>query len=159
TGTAPAPTPTVLSNDNSTNALLASAQWTVNDFTSVAATARSEWYSLLTSGSNSAFYPSLLGQIDLARAAGVRGDKLNSAIVRGGWSRVGGEVSPFVLRSVFNPAGTVSASPSLSAEITSSFEVGGTLSFLRNRLAVDVALYDEQTTGVILGISGSGNSI
>jgi TonB-dependent SusC/RagA subfamily outer membrane receptor len=163
TGTAPTPTPSTLSNNNSTNALLATAEWAVSDYASVAATARNEWYSLLASGSNSGFYPSILGRIDLARAAGIRSDNLNAAIVRAGWSRVGGEVSPLLLTNVFKPASdsgaTISASPSLGPEITTSFEVGGSLSLLRNRVAVDLTLYDEQTTGVILGVSGSGNSI
>ena len=37
-------------------------------------------------------------------------------------------------------AATVSASPSLSPEITTSLELGGSLSFLRNRLGFDVTV-------------------
>ena len=163
TGTAKAGPASALNANNTTNAVLATGEWSVNDYTSLIATARNEWYSLLASGSNSAFYPSIVGRIDLARAAGVRGDNLNSAVVHAGWSRTGGEVSPFVLSGVFLPAAdsgsTVSASSSLSPEITSSLELGGSLSLLRNRVGLDLTIYDEQTTGVILGAAGTATSI
>ncbi len=101
--------------------------------------------------------PSISGRIDLTRAAGMKSDKLNSAVVHGGLSRVGGAVSPLLLTNIFTPptdsAATVSASPNLSPEMTTSLELGGSLSFLRNRLGVDVTLYDDQTTGVILGVT------
>lgn len=163
TGTAQAGPASALTANNTTDAVLATGEWALNDFTSVAATARNEWYSLLASGSNSAFYPSIVGRIDLARAAGVRGDALNSAVVHAGWSRTGGEVSPLMLSGVFVPAAdsgaTVSTNSSLSPEITSSLELGGSLSLLRNRLGLDLTVYDDQTTGVILGASSTATSI
>ena len=163
TGTATAGTPSIFNSNSSTNAVLATGEWAVNSYTSLTATARNEWYSLLASGSNSALYPSVVGRIDLARAAGVRGDNLNSAIVHAGWSRTGDEVSPLLLNNIFIPAAdsaaTVAASAGLSPEITTSLEFGGALSFLRNRLGIDVTLYDDQTTGVILGAVASSTSI
>ncbi len=54
---------------------------------------------------------------------------------------------------------TVAVSTTLQPEITSSLELGGSLSLLRNRLGLDVTLYDEQTTGVILGALASPGSI
>ncbi len=163
TGTATAGTPAILNSNTSTNSVLATGEWAVNSYTSLTATARNEWYSLLASGSNSAFYPSVVGRIDLARAAGVHGDNLNSAIVHAGWSRTGNEVSPLLLNNVFIPAAdsaaTVAASAGLSPEITTSLEIGGALSFMRNRLGVDVTLYDDQTTGVILGAVAGSTSI
>ena len=166
TGKAPSGSPSVLVGNSSTNAGFVSGDWSVNEYTSLTAGARNEWYSVLSSGNNSAFYPSIIGRIDLARAAGFRSDNLNAAVVHVGWSRAGGEVSPLVLTNVFVPANdsgtTISANPNLSPEITSAFELGGSLSFARNRATVDVTLYDEQTTGVILGVpagGGSANSI
>jgi hypothetical protein len=154
--------PSVLEGNSSTNAGFLSGEWSVNEYTSLAATARNEWYSVLSSGNNSAFYPSITGRIDLARAAGFRTDNLSSAVVHAGWSRAGGEVSPLVLTNVFVPStdsgATISANPNLSPEITSAFELGGSLSFARNRVSVDVTVYDEQTTGVILGIPGGSST-
>jgi TonB-dependent SusC/RagA subfamily outer membrane receptor len=157
------PAAALVNSSTTTNSVLAVGEWTVNEYTSLTATARNEWYSVLSSGSNSAFYPSVLGRLDLARAAGIRSDNFNSAVVHAGWSRVGGEVSPLLLSSIYVPstdsAATVSASTTLAPEITSSFEVGGSLSFLRNRIGVDLTLYDDQTTGVILGAASGTTSI
>ena len=150
------PPATKLSNDNTTESVFAMGEWAINDYASIAGTARNEWYSVLASGSNSAFYPSISGRIDLTRAAGMKSDDLNSAVVHAGLSRVGGAVSALLLTNIFtaptDSAATVSASPSLSPEMTTSLELGGSLSFLRNRLGLDVTLYDDQTTGVILGV-------
>ncbi len=163
TGTATAGSPSIFNSNTTTNAILATGEWAVNGFTSLTATARNEWYSLLASGSNSAFYPSLVGRMDLARAAGVQSDNFNSAVVHAGWSRTGGEVSPLLLDNVFIPpadsAATVAASAGLQPEITSSLELGGSLAFMRNRLGIDLTIYDDQTTGVILAAVASPNSI
>jgi TonB-dependent SusC/RagA subfamily outer membrane receptor len=160
--TLPSPA-TKLSNDNTTESLFAIGEWAINDYASLMGTARNEWYSVLASGSNSAFYPSISGRIDLARAAGVASDKLSSAVVHGGLSRVGGAVPPLLLTNIFIPstdsAATISASPSLSPEMTTSLELGGSVSFLRNRLSLDLTLYDEQTGGVILGVTSGAHSV
>jgi TonB-dependent SusC/RagA subfamily outer membrane receptor len=152
-----------LSNDNTTESVFAMGEWAINDYASITGTARNEWYSVLASGSNSAFYPSISGRIDLTRAAGMKSDNLNSAVVHAGLSRVGGAVSPLLLTNIFTPpadsAATVSASATLGPEITTSLELGGSLSFLRNRLGFDFTLYDDQTTGVILGVNSGGHSV
>lgn len=162
TGSVPVPAIGTLSSNSTTNALFAVADWS-NEITSLTVSGRSEWYSVLASGSNAAFYPSVVGQLDLARAAGIKSDNLSAAVVHAGWSRSGGEVSPFVLTNVFVPpadsAATVSASSNLSPEITTSLELGGSLSFLRNRAGVDITLYDDQTTGVILGATSGTKSL
>jgi TonB-dependent SusC/RagA subfamily outer membrane receptor len=162
TGTAPVPTPTKVTADNTTTAAFVTGQWQVNGYTTFAATARNEWYSVLTSGSNSAFYPSVTGSIDLARAGGMHGERLNAAVLHAGWSRSGGEVNPLLLHNVFVPAAdstaTISASANLSPEITSAFELGATFSFFRNRAGLDLTFYDEQTSGVILGLASAGGS-
>jgi hypothetical protein len=165
TGKGPGGTSSAFSGDNSTDAVSVTGAWSANDYTTVVATARNEWYSVLSSGSNSAFYPSVTASVDLARAAGVKGDNLTSAVVHAGLSRSGGEVSPLLLRGLFVPlsdsgATTVSASPSLQPEITTALELGISLSFLRNRAAVALTVYDEQTSDVIVGVSsGSGASV
>jgi TonB-dependent SusC/RagA subfamily outer membrane receptor len=160
--TLPSP-PTKLSNNNTTESFFAIGEWAINDYASVTGAARSEVYSVLASGSNSAFYPSVAGRFDLARAAGIASDNLSSAVVHAGLSRVGGEVPPLLLTNIFTPstdsAATVSASPSLSPEITTSLELGGSVSFFRNRLGLDLTLYDEQTTGVILGVKSGAQSV
>ena len=147
-----------ISTDYTTNSLFATANWAVNPYTSLSASARGEWYSILSSGHNSQLYPSVTGSIDLARAAGLKGS-LNMARVHGGWSRAGGEVSGLVLWNVFagssTPTSTVTASQSLGPEVTNSLELGASLGFFESRVGLDLTLYSEKTSDVIVGLPGS----
>lgn len=147
-----------ISTDYTTNSLFATANWAVNSYSSLAASARGEWYSILSSGHNSQLYPSLTGSIDLARAAGLTGS-LNMARVHGGWSRAGGEVAGLVLWNVFagssTPTSTVTASQSLGPEVTNSLELGASLGFFESRIGLDLTLYNEKTSDVIVGLPGS----
>jgi TonB-dependent SusC/RagA subfamily outer membrane receptor len=162
TGKAALPAPSTIKGDNSTNTVFATADWRINEFSNIAAAVRNEWYSVINA---SWLYPSITASVDLAKASGAKGDNLTSAIVHGGWSRSGGEVSPLLLRSVFAPGAdstgtTIAASSSLSPEITMSVEAGISLGFMRNRASLDLTVYDEQTSDVILGVAtGSGTSV
>lgn len=150
--------------DANTNAVYANALLTIADYASFGAGVRNEWYSVLSSGNNSALYPSLTGSIDLARAGGARGGSLSSAVVHAGWGRSGGEISPLLLRNIFTgsqttPAPTVSASPSLGPEATNAFELGTQLGFFHSRLGVDLSYYNEQTSDIVVGLPGTSGSI
>jgi TonB-dependent SusC/RagA subfamily outer membrane receptor len=158
--------PTTSSNitsDANTNAVYASASLTTGGYASLGATVRNEWYSVLASGNNSALYPALNGSVDLARAAGATSGALSSAVVHAGWGRSGGEISPLLLRSIFTGNQTASpsvvASPNLGPEATSAFEIGTQLGFFRSRLGLDLTYYNEQTSDVVLGLTGTGGSI
>ena len=146
--------------DNSTNSLFASANWAVNPFTSLAATVRNEWYSILGSGHDMQLYPAITGSFDLARAAGLKGS-MNVARLRAGWSRSGGEVTGLLMRNVFagsqaSPISTITASPNLGPEITNAFQLGGSFGFYESRLGLDLTYYNERTSDVIVGLPGSG---
>jgi TonB-dependent SusC/RagA subfamily outer membrane receptor len=149
--------------DANTNAVYANAALTIADYASFGATVRNEWYSVLTSGNNSALYPSLTGSIDLARAGGVKSGSLSSAIVHAGWGRSGGEISPLLLRNIF--AGTqtsvpkIEASSNLGPEATNAFELGTQLGFFHSRLGLDLTYYNEQTSDVVVGLAGTAGSI
>lgn len=150
--------PARIATDYTTNSLFASANWAPNAYTSLAASARGEMYSILSSGHDSQLYPSLTGSIDLARAAGLKGS-LNTARVHGGWSRAGGEVAGLVLWNVFagssTPTSTVTASGNLGPEVTNSLELGASLGFFESRIGLDLTLYNEKTSDVIVGLPGS----
>jgi TonB-dependent SusC/RagA subfamily outer membrane receptor len=152
-----------ITSDANTNAVYASATLSTGGFASLGATVRNEWYSILTSGNNSALYPALNGSIDLARAGGIASGALSSAVVHAGWGRSGGEISPLLLRSIFTgnqtPAPGVVASPNLGPEATSAFEIGTQLAFFRSRLGLDLTYYNEQTSDVVLGLAGGGGSV
>jgi len=148
--------------DANTSAAYASAALSIGDYASLGASARSEWYSVLASGNNSALYPSLTGSIDLVRAANAGTGSLSSAVVHGGWGRSGGEISPLLLRTIFTqttPAPKVQASPDLGPEATNAFELGTQLGFFHSRLGVDLTYYNERTSDVVVGLAGSSGSI
>lgn len=154
------PTPTArVTADNSTNALFASASWAVNPYTSLAATVRNEWYSILASGHDMQLYPALTGSFDLGRAAGLKGS-MNLAKLRAGWSRAGGEVTGLLLRNIFAgskaaPISTITASPNLGPEVTNAFQLGGSFGFFDSRIGLDLTYYNERTSDVIVGLPGS----
>ncbi|HTI65159.1 MAG TPA: TonB-dependent receptor plug domain-containing protein [Gemmatimonadaceae bacterium] len=156
-----APTPPArIKADNSANSLFASANWAVNPYTSVAATVRNEWYSILSSGHDTQLYPAVTGTFDLARAAGLKGS-MNVARLRAGWARSGGEVNGLLLWNVFAgsqsaPISTVSAAPNLGPEITNAFQLGGSFGFFSSRIGVDLTYYNERTSDVIVGLPRGG---
>jgi TonB-dependent SusC/RagA subfamily outer membrane receptor len=149
--------------DGNTNAVYANAALTIADYASLGASVRGEWYSVLSSGNNSALYPSLTGSIDLARAGGVRSGSLSTAVVHAGWGRSGGEISPLLLRNIFTGTQTtqpkVQASPNLGPEATNAFELGTQLGFYRGRLGFDLTYYNERTSDVVVGLAGTSGSI
>ena len=114
---------------------------------------------MLSSGHSSQIYPSLSGNLDLFKLAGMKPGGITSARVHAGWSRAGGEINPLLLRTILAQTGTqptsLSFSPTLSPEVTNAIEVGGELGLLRNRASVDLTLYSERTSDVVLGIAGS----
>lgn len=154
-----ATTPTAsITADNSANSVFASANWLVNPYTSLSATLRNEWYSILSSGHDSQLYPAVVGSFDVARAAGLKGS-MNVARLRAGWSRSGGEVTGLLLRNVFGgtpsaPISTISASPNLGPELTNAFQLGGSFGFFDSRIGVDLTYYNEHTSDVIVGLAG-----
>jgi TonB-dependent SusC/RagA subfamily outer membrane receptor len=161
-GTAAAPgtvTPTSrVSASSTTTSVFAAAEW-AGSAASVRAGARSEWYSMLSSGNNSQLYPSVVGTVDLLKLAGASSGAISAASVRAGWSRSGGEINPLLLRTILaqsasQPTSLV-LSPTLAPELTNAFEIGGELGLLRNRATIDLALYDERTSDLVLGVAGS----
>ena len=150
-------TPTArVSASSTTTSFFAAGEW-VNETASLRAGARGESYSILSSGSQ--IYPSLSGTLDLFKLAGMKAGGITSARVHAGWSKAGGEINPLLLRSILaqsSPQPTsLSFSPSLSPEATNALELGGEFGLMRNRASVDLTVYSERTSDVVLGIPGS----
>ena len=155
----PIATPTArVSASSTTTAFFGSGEW-VSDASSLRAGARVESYSILSSGSSSQLYPSLSATLDLFKLAGMKAGGITSARLRGSWSRAGGEINPLLLRTILAQSGTqptaLSFSSSLSPEVTNAVEIGGEFGLLRNRASVDLAVYNERTSDVVLGIPGT----
>jgi TonB-dependent SusC/RagA subfamily outer membrane receptor len=154
----PTVTPTARVSASSTTASIFGAGEWVDEVASIRLGARAESYSMLSSGSSSQIYPSLSATFDLFKAAGMKSGGITSARLHGSWSRAGGEISPLLLRTILGQSGTqptsLSFSPSLSPEVTNALEVGGEFGLLRNRASLDLTVYSERTSDVVLGIPG-----
>jgi len=166
TGVAGAPqvfTPNHLEFDDTMRAIFGSAQLRFHDYGSITAGLRNEWSSVYATGHDAQLYPSLVGVLDLKRAmSSLRDDgSIDGAKLRAGFARSGNDLSAYTLQGLYTgtqaPDNTtlgasakVGASASLQAETTTSFEVGGNIQFFANRVNVDLAFYNDNTSNLII---------
>ncbi|PST81691.1 SusC/RagA family TonB-linked outer membrane protein [Pedobacter yulinensis] len=133
--------------------LFSSAQIGFRDYAYLNLTARNDWSSTLPVQNNSYFYPSANASLILTEAFDWKSDVLNFAKVRGGWSRVGKDTDPYQLVNTYPfspifdsfPLVTLTdryLNPNLKPEYTNSSEAGIELAFLKNRIRLDVSLYN-----------------
>lgn len=144
-------------------------------FLFLGATARNDWSSTLPTQSNSFFYPSVNGAFvftELLKNTSVN-NWLQYGKLRASWAQVGNDADPYQLDSYYSkttvnggfgstvfPFGTVPGytlgnqigSPNLKPEITTAFEVGTELGFLKNRISIDFSYYENKSKNQILAI-------
>ena len=174
TGVAGAPrviTPNRFASDDNMHAIFGSAQLRFEDYGSVTAGLRNEWSSVYAPGHDSQLYPSIVGVLDLKRAmSSLRDDgSINGAHLRAGISRSGNDLSAYTLQGLYTgtqaPDNTtlgtpikLGASSTLEAETTTSFEVGGNVQLASNRVSVDLAFYNDNTSNLILPVLSQGTA-
>lgn len=129
-------------------------------------TGRNDWSSTLSSSNNSYFYPSVSLSTLVSEYV-----KLPSWMdylkVNGAWAQVSSDLDPYALESTFSKGvlygstpsvtypnavdgSTVLLNPNILPQKTTSYEVGVSSSFLRNRLGLDVAYYRLQDENSII---------
>ena len=129
-------------------------------------TGRNDWSSTLSSSNNSYFYPSVSLSTLVSEYV-----KLPSWMdylkVNGAWAQVSSDLDPYALESTFSKGvlygstpsvtypnavdgSTVLLNPNILPQKTTSYEVGISSSFLRNRLGLDVAYYRLQDENSII---------
>jgi TonB-linked SusC/RagA family outer membrane protein len=121
-------------------------------------TGRNDWSSTLPYSNNSFFYPSVSTSFLLSEIF-----KLPSAVsfakLRLSWAQVGNDTRPYQTEKYYdriysnsftNPSTLFN--PELKPEITSSYEAGIDLRFFRNRLGIDVSVYNNNSRNQILAI-------
>jgi outer membrane receptor protein involved in Fe transport len=144
----------------------ASAQIGFRNYAFLNFTNRNDWSSTLPAANRSYFYPSVNGSLVLSEALNWKSDAFSYLKLRGGWSKVGKATTPFQLINTYNftapfgsnpqqTAGTTDLNPYLKPETTTSTEAGIEAGFLKDRLRLDVSVYNTNSTDQILGVNVS----
>ncbi|MDF1559024.1 MAG: SusC/RagA family TonB-linked outer membrane protein [Bacteroidales bacterium] len=129
-------------------------------------TGRNDWSSTLPIDNNSYFYPSVSLAWILTDALGIESPFLSFLKLRASYAEVGGSAGAYALNGVYSAGNPYDGNPSLSYTGTipplglkpqrkRSKEAGLELRFLNNRLALDAAIYRENTVNQIMNIAVS----
>ncbi|MDB4890436.1 MAG: TonB-dependent outer membrane protein SusC/RagA [Gemmatimonadetes bacterium] len=145
--------PLKFDGSSATNVLFGGIEASVRDFISLSASARGE-SSQIFGFTSSTVYPAVLGSVDLMRAdsGSVRG-KVESFVLRAGFSRSGNEATGEVLQrlGLSSSAASATLGQVTSPETTTGFEGGATVRMLRNRVGLDVTYYSEKSENLVFG--------
>lgn len=152
-----------------TYSVFGSAQIGFRRYAFLNVTARNDWSSTLPTDHNSYFYPSVSASLVLTDMLNIQSDALNFLKLRGGWSKVGNDATPYQLRNTYQSETTFDGNPMLTIntagkneelkpEITTSAEAGLEASFFKNRLRLDVAYYNTVSRDQILSVETSASS-
>ncbi|MCK9167236.1 MAG: SusC/RagA family TonB-linked outer membrane protein [Bacteroidales bacterium] len=128
-------------------------------------TARNDWSSTLPMENNSYFYPSVTGTFVFSEMDALAdAEWLSFGKIRAGWASVGNDTDPYNLTETYtNYAPNFNGVPRYSVpnslpnnnllpERTNSWEVGAEMSFLNNRMGLDVTYYNMLTNDLITQI-------
>ena len=134
-----------------TQSLFASAELGYKNTYFLTLTGRNDWSSTIIKGNNSYFYPSvsLSAMLDQYISLPSWMDYLK---INGAWAQVSSDLDPYSLYATYSKGILYGSTPSvtyqsdlLNANIlpqkTTSYEIGLSTSFLRNRLGLDVTYY------------------
>lgn len=146
--------------------VFSSAQLGFRNYAYLNLTARNDWSSTLPAANRSYFYPSVNGSLILTELFDVKSDVLNFAKLRGGWSKVGKDASPYQLINTYgfiapfnsNPqqyTNTVDLNADLKPETTNSTEAGFELGLFKNRVRFDFSVYNTNSINQILNLDVS----
>ncbi|WP_240348025.1 SusC/RagA family TonB-linked outer membrane protein [Longitalea arenae] len=129
------------------------------DIAYLTATGRNDWSSTLPLNNRSYFYPSISGSLVFTELL-PQMPHLSFGKVRASWAQVGKDANPYATLTYVNDPIIVgsftgignqytSGNPFLKPEIQNSWEVGGELRFLNNRIGLDYTYYHSQTKNQI----------
>ncbi|MGY5254038.1 SusC/RagA family TonB-linked outer membrane protein [Sphingobacterium spiritivorum] len=133
-----------------------------NDILYIDGTVRNDWSSTLPVNDNSFIYPSFTGSFIFSQLEGVKNlDWLSFGKLRLGWAQVGNDTDPYQLYKVYGVDLSFDGLPStslqnqlnnplLKPEITTSWETGLNLQFLKNRVGIDVTYYNNSSRNQII---------
>jgi TonB-linked SusC/RagA family outer membrane protein len=143
-----------------------SAQIGFRNYAFLNITGRNDWSSTLPTANLSYFYPSVNGSLVLSEALNLKSEALSYLKLRGGWSKVGKATTPYQLINTYNftapfgsnpqqSAANINLNPDLKPETTTSGEAGFEAGFLRDRIRLDVSVYNTNSINQILNVDVS----
>lgn len=143
------------------NSLYGTANFGFRDVWFVDATARNDWSSTLPEHNNSYFYPSISSSLIVSDLVDM--PFAGYAKLRAGWAQVGNDaaayqlVDPYLSDQPFGSQPRFTASNrlrnfDLKPEQTESWEIGGELRFLQDRLGLDATYYSAETSNQIVPV-------
>lgn len=146
-----------------TYSLYGSAQLGYRNYAFINLTARNDWSSTLPPQNRSYFYPSVNASFIITDAFHIRNDVLNYAKIRGGWSKVGSDADPYSIINTYNfnapfqsnpqlISSGIDLNPNLKSESTNSTELGLEATLFKNRVRVDLSLYNTNSIDQILKV-------
>ena len=151
------------------NSLYGQADFGYNDYLFLTVTGRNDWSSTLPKANRSYFYPSVSSSFVFTDVIDVGSRLLSYGKLRASWAQVGNDTDPYRLRNTFeadeiwNGLSSFSVpgrleNPDLKPEITESWEFGGELGFLDNRVALDVTYYSSSTRRQLMPVQLSAST-
>lgn len=140
------------------NSVYGSGQLSYQEKIFLDVTGRNDWSSTLPYGNNSFFYPSVSTSFllnDIFKLPSM----VSFAKLRLSWAQVGNDTRPYQTDKYYDRIysnsftnSSVLFNPDLKPEITSSYEAGLDLRLLKNRVGIDVAVYNNNSRNQILAI-------
>ncbi|WP_276483323.1 SusC/RagA family TonB-linked outer membrane protein [Paraflavitalea pollutisoli] len=144
------------------------------DWAFLEVTGRNDWDSRLLASNRSFFYPGVNGAVVLSDAIpGIKNSELISfAKVRAAYSKSGNvNVGVYSLQATYSqpggfPYGNVAGftanqtipNPDLKPEFVKTFEIGGEIGFLRNRINLEATYFNQKSDNQILQVSQSSTT-
>jgi TonB-linked SusC/RagA family outer membrane protein len=141
-----------------------SAMFDYDKYLYVTVTGRNDWTSTIPTGRNSFFYPSVNTSFIFSDAFPSIG-RFMTGKLRAGWAEVGKDAQPYSYQAALESKTTTGGgygygftgpNPLLKPEFATSKEIGTELSFLNDRLGIDLTAYRKETRDqIIQGARGS----
>ena len=135
-----------------------------NNYAFLTASVRNDHSSTLPTANNSYFYPSVSGSLVFTEAFNLPKNILSFGKIRANYAVVGKDASPYQVNTTYslgtgyvqdNPIAAAGLSSflnnaDLKPEFTAEVEVGTELQFFNNRIGIDLAYFDRNSTDLIV---------
>ncbi len=144
--------------------IFADATFGFRDYLFLNLSGRADKSSTLPVESRTYFYPSVSTSFVFTDALKIKSDILSYGKIRAGFARTGLDTDPYNLTNTYiidknflgQPSGSVkttSYDPNLKPEFTNEIELGTELAFFKNRINLDFAWYNRNSTNLLAAIS------